>query len=96
MTIFNIALAFLKPIYSINCPWLYVFQIYVCWAKIMRLQLVVSLLIYLSENCQMGRSTPHPFVIMSIRENKAIKSLDRKSSEVFFFFPHQFMSNDQI
>lgn len=53
----------------------------------------VFLLIYLSENCQKGRSTKYPFVIMSIWENKTIKSLDRKSSGIFGY---QLLSNDKI
>lgn len=59
----------------------------------------VAPLIYLSENCQMGRSTKYPFVIMSIWENKAIKSLHGKSSAFFVFLtPTDFfiMSDDQI
>lgn len=47
----------------------------------------VSLLISLSENCQMGRSTKYPFVMMSTWENKPIKSLDRKRSAFFFLTP---------
>lgn len=59
----------------------------------------VAPLIYLSENYQMGRSTKCPFVIMSIWENKAIKSFQNKSIAFWGFFDTNLffiMSNDQI
>lgn len=94
MTIFNIEHAFLTAIYCINCLSLLSFSNKCEMGRDDETSVgTVFLLIYLSENCQKGSSTKYPFVIMSVWENKAIKSLDRKSSGIFGY---QLLSNDKI
>ena len=94
MTMSNIAHTFLTAIYCINCLSLLSFSSKCEMGRDDETSVgTVFLLIYLSENCQKGRSTKYQFVIMSIWENKAIKSLDRKSSGIFGY---QLLSNDKI